>query len=51
MGEFLPPQDTVGFARKIEVMAERACSGGVYRYRLTKVGRIAVTNFLAQIQQ
>lgn len=47
MREFLPPQDTAIFARKIEVMAARTRSGGVYRYRLTKVGRIAVTNFLA----
>lgn len=51
MGEFLLPQDVAGFSRKIEVMASRTRSGGVYRYRLTKAGRIAVTNFLKQIQQ
>lgn len=51
MGEFLPPQDTAGFVRKIEVMAARTRSGGVYRYRLTKAGRIAVTNFLVRIRQ
>lgn len=36
MGEHLPPQDTAGFGRKIEVLAERTRAGGVYRYRLTK---------------
>ena len=50
MSEFLPPHDTAGFARKIEVLAERSRSGGVFRYRLTKAGRIAVTNFLMPVQ-
>lgn len=46
MGQYLPPQDTAGLARKIEVMAERSRAGGVYRYRLTKAGRAAVERFL-----
>ena len=51
MKEFLLPDDTASFPRKIEVMAERTRAGGVYRYRLTPAGRIAVTNFLKHIQQ
>ncbi len=46
MNEYLPPEDTVGVARGIEVLAERFRSGGEYQYRLTPAGRIAVERFL-----
>ncbi len=45
MGHVLPATDLVGFAKKIEVLAERSRAGGVYRYRLTAAGRTAVERF------
>ena len=45
MGHILPATDLVGFAKKIEVLAERSRAGGVYRYRLTAPGRAAVKRF------
>ncbi|MEM7422746.1 MAG: hypothetical protein AAF334_03430 [Pseudomonadota bacterium] len=46
MKKFLPVDDVATFSRKIEVLAERSRSGGIFRYRLTDAGRAAVERFL-----
>jgi hypothetical protein len=46
MGEFMPAEDVAGLQKKIEVMAERTRAGGVYQYRLTPAGRIAIRRLL-----